>query len=86
MQMRKNCNHPDLITGGYDGSTTLPSIELLLRQCGKLQFLDRLYKKLKKRGHKILIFSQVIYYKIINITFKIKYLDDKDVRYIRRLF
>merc|ERR1719375_2961889 len=24
MQMRKNCNHPDLITGEYDGSTSRP--------------------------------------------------------------
>ena len=25
MQMRKVCNHPDLITGAFDGSTTYPS-------------------------------------------------------------
>ena len=31
MQMRKVCNHPDLITGAFDGSTTYPS-----RQVGLL--------------------------------------------------
>lgn len=59
MQMRKNCNHPDLITGGFDGSITFPSAEELVQDCGKLQLLDRLLKRLTDAGHKVLIFSQV---------------------------
>lgn len=59
MQMRKNCNHPDLIEGGYDGSTMYPDTRVLIEQCGKLHLLDRLLKHLRKGGHKVLIFSQV---------------------------
>ncbi|GHP10928.1 class II histone deacetylase complex subunits 2 and 3 [Pycnococcus provasolii] len=59
MQCRKNCNHPDLITGPYDGSLVFPPIDELVKQCGKMQLLDRLLKKLKARGHKVLIFSQM---------------------------
>ena len=59
MQLRKNCNHPDLITGGLDGSIMFPSADELVEQCGKMQILDRLMKKLRSRGHKVLIFSQM---------------------------
>lgn len=59
MQMRKNCNHPDLITGGYDGAIEYPPVSVLLDQCGKLQLLDKLLEKLKANGHKVLIFSQM---------------------------
>ena len=34
MQMRKNCNHPDLISGAYDGSLTYPSADELVAQVG----------------------------------------------------
>jgi len=59
MQLRKNCNHPDLISGGLDGSLTFPSSQDLVEQCGKFQLLDRLMKKLRAGGHKTLIFSQM---------------------------
>lgn len=59
MQMRKNCNHPDLITSALDPSPMFPSAAELLAQCGKMQLLDRLLKRLKAGGHKVLIFSQV---------------------------
>ena len=59
MQMRKNCNHPDLITGAFDPSPTFPGAPELLAQCGKMQLLDRLLKALKTGGHKVLLFSQV---------------------------
>ena len=58
MQMRKNCNHPDLITSAFDPSPTFPSAEELVRQCGKMQLLERLLRALKAKGHKVLIFSQ----------------------------
>ena len=32
MQMRKNCNHPDLISGAFDGSMTYPSADELVAQ------------------------------------------------------
>ena len=59
MQLRKNCNHPDLISGGLDGSIMFPSAEELVEQCGKFRLLDRLLTKLSERGHKTLIFSQM---------------------------
>ena len=37
MQMRKCCNHPDLITGPFDGSTVYPPPEELVADCGVLQ-------------------------------------------------
>ena len=58
MQMRNNCNHPDLITSKFDNSPVYPPAEELVKQCGKLQLLDRLLTALKARGHKVLIFSQ----------------------------
>lgn len=60
MQMRKNCNHPDLIVGGTDGDYMYPNPETLIEQCGKFQLLDRLLTRLKAGGHKVLIFSQVV--------------------------
>ncbi len=59
MQMRKNCNHPDLITAGFDGSATYPGADELVAECGKLRLLDRLLTRLHAAGHKVLIFSQV---------------------------
>ena len=59
MQLRKNCNHPDLISGGLDGSIMFPSADELVEQCGKFRLLDRLLTKLRDKGHKTLIFSQM---------------------------
>jgi ATP-dependent DNA helicase len=59
MQLRKNCNHPDLISGGLDGSIMFPSAEELVEQCGKFKLMDRVLTKLRERGHKVLIFSQM---------------------------
>ncbi|GAQ79429.1 putative SNF2 family N-terminal domain containing protein [Klebsormidium nitens] len=59
MQLRKNCNHPDLLVSHYDDSLLYPPVEELLAQCGKMQLLDRLLKHLREGGHKVLIFSQM---------------------------
>eukprot|EP00891_Asterochloris_glomerata_P009348 jgi/Astpho2/9348/e_gw1.00142.54.1_t len=59
MQMRKVCNHPDLITGAFDGSTTYPSRQEMRQQGGKFQLLDKLLVKLHKKGHRVLVFSQM---------------------------
>ena len=59
MQLRKNCNHPDLITAPYDGSTVFPSPAELISTCGKFALMHRLLERLRKRGHKVLIFSQM---------------------------
>lgn len=59
MQLRKNCNHPDLLTSQFETDVNFPSIEKLVEQCGKLKLLDRLLVHLRERGHKVLIFSQM---------------------------
>ena len=53
MQMRKNANHPDLITSAFEQSIEYPPPEVLVAQCGKMQLLDRLLQKLHKGGHKV---------------------------------
>ncbi|GIL57047.1 hypothetical protein Vafri_12312 [Volvox africanus] len=59
MQMRKVCNHPDLITGRASGTLEYPSPSELVAQCGKLALLERLLKHLRAGGHRVLIFSQM---------------------------
>ncbi|CAI9776193.1 unnamed protein product [Fraxinus pennsylvanica] len=58
IQLRKNCNHPDLLESAFDGSYFYPPVEQIVGQCGKFQLLDRLLAKLFERKHKVLIFSQ----------------------------
>ncbi|XP_078430427.1 chromatin remodeling 1 [Wolffia australiana] len=58
IQLRKNCNHPDLLESAYDESTMYPPIDNMIEQCGKLRLLDRLLTLLLERKHKVLIFSQ----------------------------
>lgn len=59
MQMRKNCNHPDLITAPFEGGAFFPSAQELVRECGKMALLDRILSRLLPGGHKVLIFSQM---------------------------
>ncbi len=40
------------------GSVFFPSPEELVRDCGKMALLERLFNRLLPNGHKILIFSQ----------------------------
>lgn len=49
----KVANHPDLVTGPFSGDTMLPDAEELVRQCGKMELLERLLKKLHAGGHKV---------------------------------
>ena len=59
MQLRKIANHPDLITGAHDGSPFLPSPEENRLMSGKMCLLDRMMERLRRGGHKVLIFSQM---------------------------
>ncbi|XP_059293224.1 ATP-dependent DNA helicase DDM1-like [Lycium ferocissimum] len=58
IQLRKNCNHPDLLESLYNGSNFYPPLEQIVEQCGKFRLLHRLLLKLFARKHKVLIFSQ----------------------------
>ncbi|KAG5186539.1 SNF2 family N-terminal domain-containing protein [Tribonema minus] len=62
MNQRKVCQHPYLFgeprdkTGEYVG---VSNPETLVAASGKLALLDRLLKRLKQQGHKVLLFSQM---------------------------
>jgi superfamily II DNA/RNA helicase len=58
MQLRKACNHPYLFPGQEDRSLD-PLGTHLTENCGKMVLLDKLLKKMKQRGHRVLIFSQM---------------------------
>lgn len=58
MQLRKCCNHPYLFPGLED-RTLNPMAEHLWMNCGKMVLLDKLLTKMKERGHRVLIFSQM---------------------------
>ena len=53
MQMRKNANHPDLITSAFEQSIEYPPPEEIVSESGKMQLLERILLKLRKGGHKV---------------------------------
>lgn len=60
MLLRKCCNHPYLIEYPLNPMTQEFKIdEELINSSGKFLILDRMLPEMKKRGHKILIFSQM---------------------------
>lgn len=58
MQLRKACGHPYLFEGLED-RTQHPLGEHLVENCGKMVLLDKLLRKLKEKGHRVLIFTQM---------------------------
>ncbi|KAK0428957.1 hypothetical protein QR680_011106 [Steinernema hermaphroditum] len=72
MELRKCCNHPFLINGAEE--TILSEMRMtanckseeellhysLVQSSGKLVLIDKLLPKLRKDGHKVLIFSQMV--------------------------
>lgn len=59
MQLRKVCNHPYLLEWPTDSQGNELIDDNMIKSAGKLQLLDRLLPRLKKEGHKVLIFSQM---------------------------
>jgi SNF2 family DNA or RNA helicase len=55
MQLRKVCNHPYLHLNDWSDFTERD----IVRVSGKFELLDKMFPKLKKTGHRILIFSQM---------------------------
>ncbi|CAN0856648.1 Probable ATP-dependent DNA helicase CHR12 [Linum grandiflorum] len=62
MQLRKCCNHPYLFVGD---NYNMSQIDEITRASGKFELLDRLLPKLRAKGHRILLFSQMT--KLMNI-------------------
>ncbi|XP_068111300.1 lymphoid-specific helicase [Hyperolius riggenbachi] len=60
MLLRKCCNHPYLIEYPLDpGTQDFQIDEELINSSGKFLLLDRMLPEMKKRGHKVLMFSQM---------------------------
>ncbi|KAJ1817125.1 chromatin remodeling complex Adenosinetriphosphatase [Coemansia sp. RSA 2598] len=58
MQLRKCCNHPYLFDGAEPGPPYTTD-EHLVFNAGKMAVLDKLLKRLKEQGSRVLIFSQM---------------------------
>lgn len=58
MQLRKCCNHPYLFEGAEPGPPYTTD-EHLVYNAGKMAVLDKLLKRLRKQGSRVLIFSQM---------------------------
>ncbi|CAG8519866.1 14502_t:CDS:10 [Cetraspora pellucida] len=58
MQLRKCCNHPYLFDGAEPGPPYTTD-EHLVDNAGKMIVLDRLLKRLKSQGSRVLLFSQM---------------------------
>ena len=60
MQLRKVCNHPYLFYYPYNHENDELRIdENLIKNSGKMMLLDQLVPELIRRGHRLLIFSQM---------------------------
>jgi len=53
MELRKTCNHPHLVYPPHELNIT----ESIIRKCGKMMMLDRILVKMKRTGHRVLLFS-----------------------------
>ncbi|CAH9091501.1 unnamed protein product [Cuscuta europaea] len=75
MQLRKCCNHPYLFVDQYN----MWQKEELVRASGKMELLDRLLPKLRRAGHRVLLFSQMT--RLMNILEV--YLQQNKYKYLR---
>ena len=80
MQLRKCCNHPYIFNNSinYNWDDHIVSEEIY-RCSGKFEILDRLLPKLKKSGHRVLLFSQMT--QLLDIMED--YLEWRDFNFIR---
>ncbi|XP_017289508.1 chromodomain-helicase-DNA-binding protein 1 isoform X1 [Kryptolebias marmoratus] len=62
MELKKCCNHCYLIKPPDDEESfnKAEALQQLIRSSGKLVLLDKLLVRLKERGHRVLIFSQMV--------------------------
>lgn len=59
MELKKCCNHPYLFPD-YEDTSTTTTVDVLIRASGKLILLDKLLLRLREKGHRVLIFSQMV--------------------------
>eukprot|EP01091_Cochliopodium_minus_P017448 TRINITY_DN683_c0_g3_i1.p1 TRINITY_DN683_c0_g3~~TRINITY_DN683_c0_g3_i1.p1 ORF type:complete len:1046 (-),score=408.02 TRINITY_DN683_c0_g3_i1:2-3139(-) len=58
MQLRKVCNHPYLFEGAEEGPPFKEG-EHIVKNCGKMILLDKLLKRMKEKGSRVLVFCQM---------------------------
>ncbi|KAL1916815.1 uncharacterized protein VTP21DRAFT_5519 [Calcarisporiella thermophila] len=58
MQLRKCCNHPYLFEGAEPGPPYTTD-QHIVDNCGKMIILDKLLMRMKERGSRVLLFSQM---------------------------
>ncbi|KAK9824197.1 hypothetical protein WJX72_008454 [[Myrmecia] bisecta] len=64
VELKKTCNHPFLFEKAEDEyrgtNTDKNAVDRLIVTSGKMVLLDKLLKRLKETGHRVLIFSQMV--------------------------
>jgi chromodomain-helicase-DNA-binding protein 1 len=66
MDLKKCCNHPFLFESARENYNSLPveaggsEVDRLVVTSGKMVLLDKLLRRLKETGHRVLIFSQMV--------------------------
>jgi chromodomain-helicase-DNA-binding protein 1 len=66
MDLKKCCNHPFLFESARENYNTIPmegggsAVDRLVVTSGKMVLLDKLLRRLKETGHRVLIFSQMV--------------------------
>jgi chromodomain-helicase-DNA-binding protein 1 len=74
--LKKCCNHPFLFESAeeeYKGRDETSMIDRLVRTSGKMVLLNKLLTRLKKAGHRVLLFSQMVHMlDIISDYFRMK--------------
>ena len=58
MQLRKCCNHPYLFDGAEPGPPFTTDTHII-QNCGKMEILDNLLRRVKENGSRVLLFSQM---------------------------
>jgi len=58
MQLRKCCNHPYLFDGAEPGPPYTTD-QHIIDNAGKMVVLDKLLKRMKEQGSRVLLFSQM---------------------------
>jgi len=59
VELKKCCNHANLIRLA-DSAFSQDALQVLIKGSGKMVLLDKLLTRLKERGHRVLIFSQMV--------------------------
>lgn len=66
MDLKKCCNHPFLFESARENYNTIPmegggsDVDRLVVTSGKMVLVDKLLRRLKETGHRVLIFSQMV--------------------------